>query len=165
MKAQRALLSMTAVLVAATLSAATPGAQETKTLHETPGITAPHHSPLLPLYIMKYSLFIALASLLASGSSIAQAPPGKWAPLAVAPNDHVSVADQFSGTGVVECPIETVMEQLNSLGTKYAMGNGVGRNPKKGAVAVRIVCELLLPAGDDQSIDDVCARDWSKAQR
>jgi len=77
---------------------------------------------------MKYSLLIAMASLLASGSSIARAAPGKWAPLAVAPTDHVSVADQFSRTRDLERPIETVMVQLNSLGTKYAMGNGVGRN-------------------------------------
>jgi hypothetical protein len=77
------------------------------------------------------NLLVPVAGNLTSGSSIAQAPPGKWAPLAVAPNHHVSVADQFSLIGVIECPIETVMEQLNSLGTNYAMGNGVGRNPKK----------------------------------
>jgi hypothetical protein len=94
---------------------------------------------------MKYSLFIAMASLLASGSSIAQAPPGKWAPLAVAPNDHVSVPDQFSRTGVVECPFETVMEQLNSLGTKYAMGNGVGRNPKKALLLFALSASYYYP--------------------
>lgn len=63
----------------------------------------------------------------------------------MAPNDHVSVADQFSRTGVVECPIETVVEQLNSLGIMYAMGNGVGRDPKKALFLFALSASYFYP--------------------
>jgi Sel1 repeat len=113
--------------------------------NNTPGITSLQRSPLIPSSITKYSLFIAMASLLASGSSIARAPPEKSAPLAVDPNDYAAVADQSSRIGVVGCPIETVMEQLNSLGIKYAMGNGVGRDPKKALFLFALSASYFYP--------------------